>query len=139
MSLSTHVLDAVAGTPAVAVAVTLTDAGGAVLASGRTDDDGRITSLGGQLGEGQYRIGFDTGGYFAAVGIATFYPEVTVAFEITDAAAHYHVPPLLSPYSYSTYRGRPAKRGRHQRHSRDRRQHSRRPAHAAELTRRPRT
>jgi 5-hydroxyisourate hydrolase len=57
------------------------------------------------LGEGLYRITFDTGGYFAAVGITTFYPEVTVAVEITDAAAHYHVPLLLSPYSYCTYRG----------------------------------
>lgn len=105
MSLSTHVLNAVTGMPAVAVAVTLTDAGGAVLASGRTDDDGRITSLGEQLGEGLYRICFDTGSYFAAAGITTFYPEVTVAFEITDPAAHHHVPLLLAPYSYSTYRG----------------------------------
>jgi 5-hydroxyisourate hydrolase len=105
MSLSTHVLNAVTGTPAVAVAVTLTDADGAVLAAERTDDDGRIASLGGQLGVGIYRIGFDTGSYFATAGIATFYPEVTVAFEITDAAAHHHVPLLLSPYSYSTYRG----------------------------------
>ncbi|WP_179466717.1 hydroxyisourate hydrolase [Mycolicibacterium vinylchloridicum] len=105
MSLSTHVLNAVTGTPAVAVDVTLTDAHGAVLASGRTDDDGRIDSLGGELGEGCYRISFDTGSYFAADGITTFYPEVTVAFEIRDAAAHHHVPLLLSPYSYSTYRG----------------------------------
>jgi 5-hydroxyisourate hydrolase len=105
MSLSTHVLNAVTGTPAVAVLVTLTDAGGTALASGRTDDDGRIASLGGQLSEGLYRICFDTGGYFAAAGITTFYPEVTVAFEITDAGAHHHVPLLLSPYSYSTYRG----------------------------------
>ncbi|MCX2929231.1 hydroxyisourate hydrolase [Mycobacterium sp. CVI_P3] len=105
MSLSTHVLDAVTGTPAVAVAVTLTGADGAVLASGRTDDDGRIGSFGGQLSEGCYRISFDTGGYFAAAGVTTFYPEVTVAFEITDPAAHHHVPLLLAPYSYSTYRG----------------------------------
>jgi len=105
MSLSTHVLNAVTGTPAVAVAVTLTDAGGTVLASGYTDDDGRIGSLGGQLSSGLYRIHFDTGSYFSAAGTTTFYPEVTVAFEITDAAAHHHVPLLLSPYSYSTYRG----------------------------------
>ena len=105
MSLSTHVLNAVTGTPAVAVAVTLTDAEGAVLASGHTDDDGRIASLGAQLDEGRYRLSFDTGSYFAAAGVATFYPEVTVAFEITDAAAHHHIPLLLSPYSYSTYRG----------------------------------
>lgn len=105
MSLSTHILNAVTGTPAVAVKVTLTDTDGTVLASGHTDDDGRIGSLGGQLGAGLYRIQFDTGSYFAAAGIATFYPEVIVAFEITDAAAHHHVPLLLSPYSYSTYRG----------------------------------
>ena len=76
-----------------------------MLASERTDGDGRIGSLGGQLDTGVYRISFDTGEYFATAGIATFYPEVTVAFEITDAAAHHHVPLLLSPYSYSTYRG----------------------------------
>lgn len=105
MSLSTHVLNAVTGTPAVGVAVTLTTAGGDVLASEHTDDDGRIGSLGGELGRGRYRISFDTGSYFAAAGIPTFYPEVTVAFEITDAAAHHHVPLLLAPYSYSTYRG----------------------------------
>jgi 5-hydroxyisourate hydrolase len=105
MSLSTHVLNAVTGTPAVGVAVTLTTAGGEVLASDRTDDDGRIGSLGGELALGGYRISFDTGSYFAAAGITTFYPEVTVAFEITDAAAHHHVPLLLAPYSYSTYRG----------------------------------
>jgi len=105
MSLSTHVLDAVTGTPAVDVVVTLTDTHGAVLATGRTDADGRIGALGGHLDAGIYRISFDTGGYFAATGVATFYPEVTVAFEITDAAAHQHVALLLSPYAYSTYRG----------------------------------
>jgi 5-hydroxyisourate hydrolase len=52
-----------------------------------------------------HRITFDAGGYFAGRGVVTFYPEVTVAFDITDAAAHYHVPLLLSPFAFSTYRG----------------------------------
>lgn len=104
MTLSTHVLDATAGRPAVGVAVTLTAAGTAV-ADGLTDADGRIAELGGQLAAGVYRLHFDTGGYFAAEGIVGFYPEVVIAFEITDLTGHYHVPLLLSPYSYSTYRG----------------------------------
>lgn len=52
-----------------------------------------------------HRITFDTGGYFAGRGVATFYPEVTVAFDVTDAVAHYHVPLLLSPFAFSAYRG----------------------------------
>lgn len=105
MSLSTHVLDAVSGRPATAVPVTLRDAGDAVLASAVTDDDGRIANLGDDLGTGVYRLRFDTATYFAAQGITGFYPEIVIAFEITDAAARHHVPVLLSPYAYSTYRG----------------------------------
>ncbi|MCW2558372.1 MAG: hypothetical protein JWP55_2336 [Mycobacterium sp.] len=105
MSLSTHVLDAVSGRPATAVPVTLHDAGDAVLASAVTDDDGRIANLGDDLGTGVYRLRFDTATYFAAQGITGFYPEIVIAFEITDAAARHHVPVLLSPYAYSTYRG----------------------------------
>ncbi|BBA90399.1 MULTISPECIES: hydroxyisourate hydrolase [Mycobacterium] len=105
MSLSTHVLDAVSGRPAAGVAVELTDAAGTPLASGRTDDDGRIKSLGATLAAGIYRLRFDTGEYFAASGTAGFYPEVVIAFDLTDVDAQYHVPLLLSPYAYSTYRG----------------------------------
>ena len=54
---------------------------------------------------GIHRLHFDTGGYFAAAGVATFYPEVTVTFTVVDAAAHHHVPLLLSPFAFSTYRG----------------------------------
>ncbi|MCF6387831.1 hydroxyisourate hydrolase [Mycobacterium sp. MBM] len=104
MTLSTHVLDATTGRPAVGVAVTLTAAGTAV-AQDTTDADGRIAGLGGELAAGVYRLHFDTGAYFAAEGIAGFYPEVVIAFEITDLTGHYHVPLLLAPYSYSTYRG----------------------------------
>jgi 5-hydroxyisourate hydrolase len=101
--LSTHVLDAVTGTPAAGIAVTLTDRGGALLASATTDDDGRIGSLAGDLAPGVYRLTFDTGSYFT--GTPTFYPEVTITFEVTTRSVKYHVPLLLSPFAYSTYRG----------------------------------
>ena len=105
MSLSTHVLDAVSGTPAVGVAVTLTDSASNVLTTAVTDGDGRVKDLADFLSPGTYRLAFDTAGYFAVVGVPAFYPEVVIAFEVTDPAAHYHVPLLLSPYAYSTYRG----------------------------------
>jgi 5-hydroxyisourate hydrolase len=105
MSISTHVLDAVSGKPAAGVSVTLLDAGHATLTSAHTDADGRIAALGAELSLGVYRLTFDTATYFAAQGVSAFYPEVTITFEITDAAAKYHVPLLLSPYAYSTYRG----------------------------------
>jgi 5-hydroxyisourate hydrolase len=104
MSLSTHVLDATTGRPAVGVQVTLQERRNdtwAPLAQAQTDDDGRIRSLG-LPGVGVYRICFDTDSYF---GGATFYPEVIVVFEIVDASAHHHVPLLLSPFGYTTYRG----------------------------------
>ena len=104
MSLSTHVLDASTGRPAAGVTVTLSHSG-AELAAGVTDDNGRIGELGGELRAGIYRLRFDTGAYFAAQRVTGFYPEVVITFEITDSAAHHHVPLLLSPYSYSTYRG----------------------------------
>jgi 5-hydroxyisourate hydrolase len=104
-TLSTHVLDAASGQPAVGVAVTLTDARGGELGSGRTDSDGRIGALAGPaLPPGTYRLTFDTGGYHRATGQAGFFPEVTVTFQVEEER-HYHVPLLLSPYAYSTYRG----------------------------------
>ncbi|MBS1692162.1 MAG: hydroxyisourate hydrolase [Actinobacteria bacterium] len=105
MSLSTHVLDAVSGRPAVGVAVTLHDAAGGQLTTATTNTDGRVPELGGTLAAGVYRLHFDTATYFATQNMAGFYPEIVIAFEITDTASHYHVPVLLSPYSYSTYRG----------------------------------
>lgn len=103
--LSTHVLDAVTGRPAAQVPVTLTDATGATLAEALTDGDGRVGDLFGGAVSGLHRLRFDTAAYFAAQGVAAFYPEVVVAFEITDPDGRYHVPLLLSPYAYSTYRG----------------------------------
>ena len=104
MSLSTHVLDATTGRPAAGVAVSLSR-DGAELTTGVTDDDGRIGTLAADLGAGTYRLRFDTAGYFASQSVTGFYPEVLITFEVTDADAHHHVPLLLSPYAYSTYRG----------------------------------
>lgn len=101
MSLSTHVLDAARGRPAAGIPVRLDRRDGdgwARVAEGRTDDDGRLRDLP-PPGEGVYRLVFDTTGH------SDFYPEVTVAFTVTDPGEHYHVPLLLSPYAYSTYRG----------------------------------
>jgi 5-hydroxyisourate hydrolase len=104
--VSTHVLDASAGTPAAGVHVTLEGraADGSWEAAGHseTDADGR-TRFPGDLAAGEYRLTFGTGAYFAARGTPSFYPEVTVTFSV--AAGHYHVPLLLSPFAYSTYRG----------------------------------
>ncbi|MFV0632542.1 hydroxyisourate hydrolase [Demequina sp.] len=106
--VTTHVLDAVDGTPAAGVAVTLSVRGGEgwePLASGVTDGDGRVSDLGPErLDDGIYQVRFDTGMYFAARDTRTFYPEVVIAFEISGGE-HYHVPLLLSPFAYSTYRG----------------------------------
>ena len=102
--LTTHILDATSGLPAVALLVRLEAAGGTELASGLTDDDGRLAIGPAALEPGDYALHFDTGAYFAAAGRASFYPSVTVAFTVSDRP-HYHVPRLLSPFSYSTYRG----------------------------------
>lgn len=107
VSLSTHVLDAVTGTPAVGVAVRVesrVDGVWTPAAEGLTDADGRVRDLGAP-GMGVHRISFDTAAYFAARDVPAFYPEVTITFEVVDAAAHHHVPLLLSPYAFSTYRG----------------------------------
>lgn len=79
---------------------------GTAVGQGRTDEDGRVRDLGPErLDAGDYRIVFDTGAYFATLGQEAFYPEVMVAFTLADPDAHHHVPLLLSPYGYSTYRG----------------------------------
>jgi 5-hydroxyisourate hydrolase len=107
MSLSTHVLDSVTGRPAIGVAVLLerrVGDGWQQVSAQATNEDGRIGSLG-EVSTGQHRITFDTGGYFGARGVETFYPQVTVTFEVTDPDRNHHVPLLLSPFAYSTYRG----------------------------------
>jgi 5-hydroxyisourate hydrolase len=105
VSISTHVLDAVTGRPAAGVDVVLSvrsNVGWRALARGSTDSDGRIVELAGDVEPGIYQLWFDIDSYLDG---QTFYPEVVVVFRILDDAAHHHVPLLLSPYSYATYRG----------------------------------
>jgi 5-hydroxyisourate hydrolase len=110
MSLSTHVLDAALGRPAAGMLVRLEavgEGGWTRLAETRTDRDGRAReAFADAPGDGVHRLVFDTAGYFAEAGVEEyFYPEVVVCFTVADPAAHYHVPLLLSPFAYSTYRG----------------------------------
>ena len=110
--ITTHVLDTARGRPAGGVAVVLefrgAEDGWTELACGQTNTDGRLTTLlpdGAPLPVGTYRLRFATGDYHAALGLRGFYPEVQVLFQIDEPGAHYHVPVLLSPFGYSTYRG----------------------------------
>jgi 5-hydroxyisourate hydrolase len=109
VTLTTHVLDATTGRPAAEMTVELavrtdnTD-NWVHLRSGVTDADGRL-KLGDLSAAGSYRLTFGTGPWFGARGAESFYPEVAVTFEVTAPAEHYHVPLLLSPFAYSTYRG----------------------------------
>lgn len=104
--ITTHVLNNATGLPAAGIGVELSDAGGAVIATGTTDEDGRVGDLGPEsLDSGTYRLRFAVGKYFASRGEETFFPEVTIAFAADADAGHYHVPLLLSPFAYSTYRG----------------------------------
>lgn len=107
MSISTHVLDATRGGPAEGMDLRLEREDGAVLGAGTTDADGRCPALtdGLVLEPGGYRLRFETGEWFASTDTRTFYPWVELVFEVTDPAGHYHVPLLLSPFAFSTYRG----------------------------------
>ena len=106
MSLSTHVLDLHSGQPAANIPVTLMrddqKIGHAV-----TDSDGRISDLLGKgaLESGQYQLNFDVADYFARQASETLYETIPVKFVIRDTSRHYHIPLLLSPFGYSTYRG----------------------------------
>lgn len=106
MSVSTHVLDAVHGTPATGVGLAVLDEHGDVVTTGITDEEGRAKEL---LPDdalaGVYTLVFDTAAYFEQSGTQTFYPEVSITFTVLDVDAHHHVPLLLSPFAYSTYRG----------------------------------
>jgi 5-hydroxyisourate hydrolase len=104
-TLSTHVLDTSVGRAAKGVAVVL-EQEGIRIGEGVTDADGRIGSIGSdRLAAGNYTLRFDTGSYFADAGRECFYPEVVVVFTIADPGQRYHVPVLLNPFGYGTYRG----------------------------------
>lgn len=100
--VTTHVLDTASGRPAAGVGVRLERADGTLVGEGRTDDDGRLRDLGAPE-PGEHRLVFATGEWFAAAGREAFWPEVVVTFTLGEG--HHHVPLLLSPFGYSTYRG----------------------------------
>ncbi len=103
--ISTHVLDATTGRPAEGIAVVLSSATGGVLGESVTDADGR-TALGPEEpSPGEHRLELATGAYFARREVPSFHPRVVVVFTVGDDGRHVHVPLLLSPFAYSTYRG----------------------------------
>jgi 5-hydroxyisourate hydrolase len=109
--ITTHVLDISRGRPAAGVPVRLERRDGdgwELIGRGETDEDGRqrtLTPDGASLQPGIYRLTFDTGTYFREQHVETFFPEAAIIFDVRDAAQHFHVPLLLSPFGYSTYRG----------------------------------
>lgn len=104
--ISAHVLDAVDGVPARAIQVSLSDGEGQLIAEAVTNADGRVADLGpDHLEPGEYAVTFATAPYFAARDRQTFFPRVTVHFTVADGERRYHVPLLLSAFSYTTYRG----------------------------------
>lgn len=113
-AITTHVLDTSRGRPAAGIVVVLEQKDEAAndawreIGRGTTDDDGRVKTLlapGVAPGAGVHRLTFDTAAWFEAQHVAAFYPEVCITFTIIDPAQHHHVPLLLSPFGYSTYRG----------------------------------
>ncbi len=110
-AITTHILDTSIGKPAAHVPVfldILEDGEWKRLGSGATDADGRVKTLlpaGHALVQGTYRLEFRVADYFEAQGVKGFYPYVKIVFTLEDLDSHYHVPLLLNPYGYSTYRG----------------------------------
>jgi 5-hydroxyisourate hydrolase len=109
-SLSTHVLDLSTGRPAAGIAVAVDILSGSewrALGTSTTDQDGRVKDLLGArpLSVETYRLTFETASYFSRRGVRCFYPHVIVTFSVDDASRSHHVPLLLSPFGYSTYRG----------------------------------
>lgn len=107
-SISTHVLDTSRGCPGDGIAVRLErrTAPAETIATAVTDLDGRVDQLvTGDLAAGTYRLVLDTAAYFARMGTQAFFPTVEITFSVSDAGESYHVPVLLSPFAFSTYRG----------------------------------
>ena len=104
--VTTHILDLVTGRPASGVSVALFFEGEQI-AQSETNDDGRIASWNSEfrLERGSYRLEFDVGPWFRSLGRETFYEEIQIAFLVNNVEEHFHVPLLLSPHGYSTYRG----------------------------------
>jgi 5-hydroxyisourate hydrolase len=110
MSISTHVLDVMRGTPAAGLEVRLhrrePDGDWTEVASATTDAEGRVRNMTeDELEAGEYRLAFATRPYFERSGLSAFYPEVSIVVNLEDPSAHVHLPLLLSAYGYSTYKG----------------------------------
>ena len=109
MGISTHILDTTLGKPAAGVAVRLErrdDARFVTVSAGQTDADGRAKLVVDPPAPGHYQIRFEVAAYFERLGVEGFYPEVAIQFLVREGAgSHYHVPLLLNPFGYSTYRG----------------------------------
>jgi 5-hydroxyisourate hydrolase len=109
--ITTHILDLSHGKPAAGVRVVLAsieDGHRTTVASGVTDANGRLNDLvpkATKLEAAIYELTFETGSYFMSHGVQPFHPRISVMFEIADPDEHYHVPLLVSPYGYTTYRG----------------------------------
>ena len=106
-SVTTHVLDTALGRPAWGIRATL-ERDGTIVGTGITDEQGRISEFrpaGVQLERGNYRLNFGVAEYWRREGREAFYPEIVVQFTIATEGEHYHVPLLLSPFGYTTYRG----------------------------------
>lgn len=104
MSITTHVLDTSRGRPALGVHVLLIDPTGDTTAA-ITDQDGRARLADAPLLVGNYQLVFAIAEYYSLSSTTSFYPEVTVTFTVTEGGARHHVPLLVSPFAYSTYRG----------------------------------
>jgi 5-hydroxyisourate hydrolase len=110
MMITTHVLDLASGSPARGVSVKLEverTGGWMAVGEGVTDENGRLAALadGAQSAPGTYRLTFDLARYHREHGLEPFFPDATVTFNVRDASGRYHVPLLISPFGYSTYRG----------------------------------
>ena len=106
--ITSHVLDTARGLPAEGMEIILSvrdGVGWRDLTRVTTDGDGRARVVEAGLGQGIYRMRFESGAWAASLGFETFHPHVDVAFVVRDPAQHLHVPLLLSPYGYTTYRG----------------------------------
>jgi len=104
--ISTHILDTHLGKPAANVTIKLFAEDGSLLGEALTNTDGRVTDFGlTEFKAGNYSLEFAISVYFEGLGLETFFPKAVIHFQVKDASQHFHIPLLISPFAYSTYRG----------------------------------